>query len=115
MRAASQHSNADVNKLVDVARVDDIPAAGGLTVHVDTFTIALFKVDRRVYAIDGACIRCASLLASGTLEAHEVACARCGWRYDVTTGRLPAIPKLRVDTFEVEVIGTRVVVRNPLA
>jgi hypothetical protein len=29
------------------------------------------------------------------------------------TGRLPAIPKLGVDTFEVVLIGDRVMVRNP--
>lgn len=98
-----------------VARVGDIPEERGLTVHVGACTVALFNVRGRMVAIDGVCIRCASLLASGTLEGDEVACAGCGWRYDVVTGRLPAIPRLHVDTFEVVTVGANVMIRNPFA
>ena len=84
-----------------------------MTVQLDDLTIALFNVRGRIFAIDAPCIRCSSLLSVGSVEGYEVVCAGCGWRYNVTTGRLPAVPKLRVDTFEVEVIGSRVMVRNP--
>ena len=99
--------------LVEVARVADIAPHCALTVQVDEFAIALFNIDGRILAVDAACIRCASLLASGRHEGHDVICAGCGWRYDLTTGRLPAIPKLRIDTFEVEFIGSRVLIRKP--
>ena len=108
-------SNREVSSLVNVARVGDIPAHGGLTVCLGAATIALFNMDGRIVAIEGVCLRCASLLANGTVQAREVACAGCGWRYDITTGRLPAIPKLNVDTFEVVVVGTQVMVRDPFA
>lgn len=86
-----------------------------MTVQLDRLTIAVFNVRGRIFAVDGACIRCASLLGSGTVDGQEVICPGCGWRYDVTTGHLPAIPKLRIDTFDVEVVGSRVMIRNPFA
>ena len=104
-----------MSKLVQVAHVADIPLPRGLTVRVNDQTRALFNVGGRIVAVDGACIRCASLLARGIVVGNEVTCDGCGWQYDVTTGRMPAIPKLRIDTFEVEVIGTRVMVRDSCA
>ena len=100
-------------KLVEVARTGQIPPEHGLNVRLDARNVALFNVDGDFFAVEGECIRCASLLASGTVAGVEVACPACGWRYDVTTGRLPEIPKLHVDTFVVEVIGSRILVCNP--
>jgi nitrite reductase/ring-hydroxylating ferredoxin subunit len=105
----------DVSKLAHVADVADIPQQRGLTVKIDALTLALFNLGGRIVAVDGACIRCASLLASGTVTDNEVICAGCGWRYDVTTGRMATVPKLRIDTFEVKVVGARVMIRNPYA
>jgi 3-phenylpropionate/trans-cinnamate dioxygenase ferredoxin subunit len=102
-----------VAKLVEVARVDQIPPEGGLSVALGRCTIAVFNVRGRIFAIDGACIRCASLLASGVVEGGEVACRSCGWRYDVRTGRLPGVPRLRIETFNVELAESRVMVWNP--
>jgi nitrite reductase/ring-hydroxylating ferredoxin subunit len=102
-------------KLVEVALVDHIPAEGGLSVKLDDLTLAVFSLNGRLFAIDGACIRCASPLASGKVHGDEVACDTCGWRYDVTTGRMPEIPKLRIDTFRVERVGSRIMVWNPFA
>lgn len=87
----------------------------GLTIELARCAIALFNVRGSIFAIDAACIRCASPLAAGDLRGDLVACAKCGWQYDVTTGRLPAIPKLCVDTFEVKIVGSRVTVRDPFA
>jgi len=102
-----------VAKLVEVAHADHIPTEGGVTVQLGEVTLALFKVNGRLFAVDGACIRCAAQLASSTVDGTEVTCAKCGWRYDVTTGRMPEIPRLRIDTFRVEKVGSRVMVWDP--
>jgi nitrite reductase/ring-hydroxylating ferredoxin subunit len=102
-----------VAQLVEVARVGQIPLQRGLNVKLGEYDVAVFNVNGNIFAVDGACIRCASLLALGTVEGVEVVCPGCGWRYDVTTGRLPAIPQLRIDTFAVEVVGSSVMVWNP--
>jgi nitrite reductase/ring-hydroxylating ferredoxin subunit len=105
----------DVSKLVQVADVADIPLQRGLTVTIDALTVALFNVGGGIVAVDGACIRCASLLASGTVTGNEVTCSGCAWRYDITTGRMATVPGLRIDTFEVKVIGDRVMMVDPYA
>jgi nitrite reductase/ring-hydroxylating ferredoxin subunit len=104
-----------VAKLVDVCRVDQIPPNGGLTVRLQDFNVALFMVQGEILAVDGDCIRCASLLTRGIVDGAHVTCSTCGWRYDLRTGGLPGIPKLRLDTFAVEVVDSRVMVRNPFA
>jgi nitrite reductase/ring-hydroxylating ferredoxin subunit len=102
-----------VSKLVEVARVARIPSEGGITVQLGDLAIAVFNLKGRMLAIDGACIRCGSMLGSGLVEGHEVICRGCGWRYDLATGQLREVPKLRLDTYEVEVIGLRVMIRSP--
>jgi nitrite reductase/ring-hydroxylating ferredoxin subunit len=104
-----------VAKLVEVARLEDIPLQRGLTIELTRCAIALFNARGRICAIDAACIRCASLLAAGDVRGDVVACPGCGWQYDVTTGRLPAIPRLCVDTYEVKMVGSRVMVCDPFA
>ena len=114
-RTLEDLAGPDVAKLVEVARVDDVPLQRGLTVELSRCSVALFNVRGRIFAIDAACVRCASPLAAGDVRGDIVACAGCGWQYDVTTGRLPAIPKLCVDTFEVKIVGSRVMVCDPFA
>ena len=43
-------------------------------------------------------------VANGTLRGATVACAGCGWEYDVRTGAVRGVPALRIDTFEVTVV-----------
>ena len=102
-----------MSKLVEVARVARIPSEGGITVQLGDLPVALFNVNGRMLAIDGACIRCSAMLGSGRVEGHEVICPGCGWRYDLATGHLREVPKLRLDTYEVEVVGPRVMIRDP--
>ena len=101
-----------VVKFVEVG-LDQIPLNGGLNVRLHDLNIALFNVSGRIFAVEGDCIRCASLLASGAVDGLEVTCPGCGWPYDVTTGHVRHVPKLRIDTYTVEVAGARVMVLDP--
>lgn len=97
---------------VDVARLPDIPVGAGLAVEIAANHVALFCVDGEVFATDNACIRCGGELASGRLHGHDVECPQCGWRYDVVTGSMRGVPKLRLDTFAVCVSGANVLLQN---
>ena len=97
---------------VDVARIPDIPLGAGLCVEIAEHRVALFHIDGEVFATDNACIRCGDELAAGTVDGHEVQCAQCGWRYDVTTGSTRGVPKLRLDTFGVRVSGATVMLQD---
>ena len=104
-----------MERFVDIARLQDLPTATGLGVHVDERPIALFQVDGEVFALDDACALCSGSLASGTLDGRDIECAGCGWRYDVVSGCTRCVPMLRLDTFAVQTRGGIVGVANRFA
>ena len=92
---------------VDVAGLNEIPAGCGVVYKIADNHVAVFRIDDRLFAIDDRCIRCTASLAAGELTGTTLSC-RCGWRYDLNTGCLNAIPGLYTDTFEVDVSDSRV-------
>jgi nitrite reductase/ring-hydroxylating ferredoxin subunit len=40
------------------------------------------------------------------LRGANVACSGCDWEYDVRTGAVSGVPALRIDTFEVTVVDS---------
>ena len=93
-------------RLVTIARLDQLAPGRGVSVAVAGDAIALFRIDGRTFAIDDACARCGSSLAGGTLRGATVVCNGCGWEYDVRTGAVIGVPALRIDTFEVTVVDS---------
>jgi nitrite reductase/ring-hydroxylating ferredoxin subunit len=93
-------------RLVGIARLDQIASGQGAAVAVAGNAIALFCIDGQPFGTDDACARCGSSLASGSLRGATVACAGCGWEYDVRTGAVSGVPALRIDTFEVTVVDS---------
>lgn len=96
----------------EVAQRGDIPTTRGLTVTVNHGAVALFDVAGHLHALDAACLCCGSDLGAGALESTQVTCPGCGWSYDVVTGCVQDVPGLRLDRFEVETAGERVLLRN---
>ena len=69
-----------------LANVGDVPSDGGLRVKVDDKCIALFKVAKKIYAIDARCIHAEAFLDRGFLDGHDVVCPLHGWAFDVRDG-----------------------------
>ncbi len=87
-------------RFVKVARVDQVGPGSGMGVRVADLAVALFNVGGHLHAIDGTCVRCGALLATGSIEGTDLRCPGCGWHYDVATGCVAGLPGLRVDTWE---------------
>lgn len=85
-------------------------AAGAHAVALPAAVIAVYSVHGALHAIDDTCLRCGMSLASGTLEEAIVRCPGCGWRYDVTTGEVVGIPRLRTDVYALRIVDGIVVV-----
>jgi nitrite reductase/ring-hydroxylating ferredoxin subunit len=93
-------------RLVRIARLDQFAPGRGVAVDVAGDAIALFRIDGQAFAIADACARCGSSIANGTLRGATVACVGCGWEYDLRTGAVSGVPALRIDTFEVTVVDS---------
>src|SRR4051812_18106855 len=65
--------------------------------------LAVFRADGRPVAIDGACLRFCTSLATGTVDGSRVACPDCGWQYDLFTGAFTGVPALRLDVYQVNI------------
>ena len=98
------------NPILDVASEEDLPVGSATAVNVGGFAIAVFNVDRELFAIDDVCIRCGASLADGMPCGHHVTCRQCGWRYDVATGAVCALGTLAVDRYRVIIEDGRITV-----
>ena len=97
-------------QLVPVAELNAVRPGAALSVALVDGDVALFNVSGTVYALHDACIRCGTPLSRGARNGLLVACAHCGWEYDLSTGAVRAVPDLRVHTFEVSVLVVLVIV-----
>jgi nitrite reductase/ring-hydroxylating ferredoxin subunit len=97
---------------IEAAHLDRLAPGKGAAVTTGNNTVAFFKIDGVIYAIEGWCLRCGACLAEGTLEGWIVACRGCDWRYEVTTGSVVGIQALRLHTFDVKVDGGQIIVAN---
>ena len=97
-------------QLVPVADLGRILPGGTLAVAVADSEIALVNVDGRIYALDDSCMRCHAPLSKGARNGLHVVCPGCGWEYDVSTGAVRSLPDLRVQTFDVTVIGAQLLI-----
>ena len=99
-----------MSDFVEVASTEHVISGTGAWVKPADTAVALFNVGGKMFAIDDACIRCASSLAAGLLHATVIRCRRCGWRYDVATGCVVGMPALRIQTFETKVVDAAILV-----
>jgi nitrite reductase/ring-hydroxylating ferredoxin subunit len=97
---------------IEAADLDRVAPGRGATVTIRNNTVAMFKTDSVIYAIEAWCLRCGACLAEGSLEGSIIACRGCDWRYDVTTGSVVGIRALRLNTFNVEVVGGKIIIAN---
>jgi len=112
----SRHKGAShaMTHFVEVSRLERIAPGRATVVAGEHGAIALFNAEGRIFAVDDTCVRCGSSLAAGTLTGTQICCPGCDWRYDVETGCVNGIPALKIDTFAVRVVDSRVMVSTTL-
>jgi 3-phenylpropionate/trans-cinnamate dioxygenase ferredoxin component len=91
-----------VATLVEVAKLEDIPAGKLRVVEAGGQRIALCNFDGTIYAIADECTHDRGPLDQGELIGREVECPRHGARFDIETGRATRLPAVRpVKTYPV--------------
>jgi 3-phenylpropionate/trans-cinnamate dioxygenase ferredoxin subunit len=75
-----------MSKWVKIAEINEVPVGAGRAFAIDGYSIAVFNVDGRLYAIDDSCPHQGSSLAMGRLEGCIVTCRSHGLQVNVTAG-----------------------------
>jgi nitrite reductase (NADH) small subunit len=88
-----------MGRLVPVGAATDIPPGTAKVVEVEGRIIAVFNVEGTFFAIDDRCPHQGSSLGRGRLDGTIVTCPSHSFRVDVTTGRNPKLPALRVRAY----------------
>jgi 3-phenylpropionate/trans-cinnamate dioxygenase ferredoxin subunit len=98
--------------LVTLAPLTRVTAGTALARTVDGYTIALFNVGGALHALDDACLRCCASLAAASPVGTPLSCA-CGFGYDLATGAVRGVERLRTGRYEVSVVGDDICVTIP--
>jgi len=88
-----------------VASVGEIPLGAGRLVEVAEQDIALFNFNGEYYAISDMCPHRGASLAEGFLNGCKVFCPWHCFDFDLKTGECATVPSLRVQTYEVRIVG----------
>lgn len=75
------------------------------TVGVGGATVAVFRAEGGVYAIDNACVHEDGPLGEGTQAGLVITCPYHDWRYDIRTGQCLSEPTRRVACYAVKESG----------
>jgi len=93
---------------VRACRLEEIPEGKGALVEVGGECLALFRVGRRVHALDNECPHRGGALAFGELRGGAVHCPLHAWPFDVRSGSCLEFPGVSVRSFPAEVRGDEV-------
>jgi 3-phenylpropionate/trans-cinnamate dioxygenase ferredoxin subunit len=101
---------------IDVAQVNEVPNGTMKSYSVGGKQILVANIDGKLYAINSVCTHAGGDLSKGKLEGKTVTCPVHGSKFDVTTGKSVAGPKvgfLRLKTrdeatYEVKVEENRI-------
>lgn len=96
-----------------VAKTSDIPPGQGQAFPVNNRMVAVFNDAGTFFAIDDFCPHMGASLAGGYLEDGMVACPWHAWRFCVKNGTWCDNPKIKIDAFEIRVVGDEVQVKVP--
>ena len=95
-----------------LGRIDDLPDRKGTAFQVGNRTVAVFRIDRRVYAINNRCIHKGASMCEGDVSCADRLIVRCPWHnwpWDLETGQHCLDPAERLRTYDVKIEGDQVI------
>ena len=100
-----------MSEFVTVAKVGTIPEGRGDTFTVEGRLVAVFNTGDGYQAIDDLCPHMGASLGAGQVHDDIVTCPWHAWRFNVCSGVWCDNPKVKIDRFEVRVVGDEIQVR----
>ena len=105
-----ENRNTQTDGFVDVCNVDEIPEKRAVVACVSGERVAVFRYDGRISAISNVCQHQNGPLGEGRIVNGCVVCPWHGYEYVPATGASPPPFTEKVPTFDVHVVGGRVLV-----
>ncbi len=94
-----------------VCKAGAIPAGQGATFALGERLVAVFFDGQHYQAIDDLCPHMGASLGAGTCHEGVVTCPWHAWRFRLADGAWMDNPRIKIDCFEVRVLGDDVQVR----
>lgn len=101
------------SEFTTVAKVGAIPEGRGLTFVVNGRMVAVFFSEGKYWAIDDLCPHMGASLGAGEVYDGMVSCPWHAWRFRVSDGTWCDNPRIKIDSFEVRVVGDEIQVCVP--
>ena len=86
-----------------VAKYDEIPGVSGKKVKINGKSIALFKHNKKIFAIRNSCPHQGADLADGHISESKVICPLHRWSFDLASGAFSGNENIRIPTYKVKV------------
>ena len=101
-----------MGKFVNGARTSEISNREIKAIELEGHSIAMVRVENKVYAIDAVCPHQGGPLAEGGLEegVAVVTCPWHGWQFDMTNGRCLTGPDVEQKQFKVKIEGEDILI-----
>ncbi|MEL7498817.1 MAG: Rieske (2Fe-2S) protein [Planctomycetota bacterium] len=96
-----------------VAKVGDISPGQGKAVEFNDRLVAIFNENGVFRAIDDMCPHMGASLAAGHFEDGIVTCPWHAWSFDTTDGTWCQNRRLKIDIFDVRVVGDEIQLAVP--
>ncbi len=107
---------ADKLEFVAVAEEDEIGNGERMNLEIDEFSIVVFNIAGKLFAIEDICSHDNGPLGDGELEnEYEIACPRHGARFDVRNGEVLSPPAaVDIPAYPVRVVDGQIEIGLPL-
>jgi nitrite reductase (NADH) small subunit/3-phenylpropionate/trans-cinnamate dioxygenase ferredoxin subunit len=102
-----------MSEFTTVAKVGEIPLGEGMAYAVNGRMVAVFNEDGKYSAIDDFCPHMGASLAGGHVCDGIVVCPWHAWRFCTKSGQWADNPRIKIDSFEVRVVGDEIQVKVP--
>jgi nitrite reductase/ring-hydroxylating ferredoxin subunit len=89
---------------IKICSIDEITENSGRRFIVDDVEVALFKIDKEIFALSNICPhQHTALIYDGFIEDGCIICPAHGWMFNLKTGKTPSGGK-GLDTYETKII-----------